>query len=105
MPRFDKQERMTAISLGQPIPLHGEEGNRRIEKILRELGPEIRSLLEERSVIEIMLNADGLLWVDRLITGMSCVGRMPASKAEALICSIAAFHRTTITRENPIFEG
>lgn len=96
---------MTISPLGQPIALVGEEGNRRIEKILRELGSEIRTLLTDSSVVEIMLNADGALWVDRLLTGMTRIGTMPTSKAEALICSIAAYHRATITRENPIFEG
>lgn len=95
---------MTAPLLGQAIPLHRTEGNRRIEKILRELGSDIRALLEDRSVIEIMLNADGLLWGERLGKGLETLGAFPTAQAEALIYSLAAYHNTTITRDNPILE-
>ena len=81
-----------------------EEQSRRIEKIQRELGSLIRGLLHEPTVVEIILNADGALWVERLGQPLTPVGIWSASKAEALICSIAAYHRTTITRENPILE-
>jgi P-type conjugative transfer ATPase TrbB len=81
-----------------------EDKARRIEKIMRELGSLIRSLLADATVVEVMLNSDGRLWVERLGQKMAQIGLLSASKAEALIYSIAAYHSTTITRENPILE-
>ena len=54
---------------------------------------------------EIMLNADGTLWIERLTAGMECIGTMQPSQAESVICSVAAFHKQIVTRESPIFEG
>jgi P-type conjugative transfer ATPase TrbB len=52
-----------------------------------------------------MLNADGTLWIERLSAGMECIGTMLPSQAESVICSVAAYHKEIVTRENPIFEG
>jgi P-type conjugative transfer ATPase TrbB len=81
-----------------------EEPSRQIEKILRELGTQIRAALSDPQVVEILLNADGTLWIERLGQDMEAVGILSSSKAESLIYSIAAYHKTTITRENPILE-
>ncbi|MGD0234769.1 MAG: P-type conjugative transfer ATPase TrbB, partial [Syntrophorhabdales bacterium] len=37
-------------------------------------GPTIRALMEDDTVVEIMLNPDGRLWVDRLSSGRSFTG-------------------------------
>ncbi len=37
--------------------------------------------------------------------GMECIGTMLPSQAESVICSVAAYHKEIVTRENPIFEG
>jgi type IV secretion system protein VirB11 len=52
-----------------------------------------------------MLNADGTLWIERLGTEMECIGTMSPSQAESVICSVAAYHKEIVTRDNPIFEG
>ena len=78
---------------------------RLVEKIRRVLGTAICGLLEEPGVVEIMLNADGTLWLERLTKGMERIGVMQASQAESIICSVAAYHREVVTREHPIFEG
>ena len=82
-----------------------EDTERLIEKIRRQLGPQICALLADPSVIEIALNTNGTLWVERLGQQMEQIGAMSAAKAEALIGSIAAYYRQTITRQNPIFSG
>ena len=90
-------------SHGQTFP--ADELQRRLaEKLRRELGPLICGFLRDPSVIEIMLNPDGTLWVDRLGADMEQVGTMSAMQAEALMGTVAAAQRTTITRENPILE-
>lgn len=86
------------------LPILTEEKNRRIEKIHRELGSQISGLLQDATVVEILLNPDGQLWVERLGEAMEQLGQFPTSRAESLIYSIASYHSTTITRDNPILE-
>lgn len=73
-------------------------------KIRRCLGPLICGLLEEPTVIEVMLNPDGIVWVERLGERMMPVGTMTEADAEGLVTAIAAMLRTTVTRESPILE-
>lgn len=74
------------------------------EQLKRQLGPQICGWLEDPKVIEIMLNADGFLWVERLGEGMVREGRMAASAAEAAMATVASYVNTTITASNPILE-
>lgn len=86
------------------ISIQTEDKNRRIEKIQRELGTQISDLLQDSAVVEILLNANGQLWVERLGEAMTKVSQFPSARAESLIYTIASYHNTTITRENPILE-
>ena len=74
------------------------------QKLERELGEQILSCLKDPEVIEIMLNPDGVLWVERTGHPMARLGEIPPHQAEAAMATIAALHKTTITRENPILE-
>lgn len=74
-------------------------------KIMRELGKEVVTALEDDSVIEIMLNSDGRLWIDRLGEGMCCIGEMSSPNALALLGTIANSLDTVITKNSPILEG
>jgi len=82
-----------------------EKQERVREKLLRELGPNIRAALADPQVIEVVLNPDGKLWVERLGEEMQTVGDMAASNAESLMATIASSLSTTITRERPVLEG
>jgi len=54
------------------------------------LGPAIASWLDDAGVAEVMLNADGRLWVDRLDTGMAETGeRLSPTQAERIIRLVA----------------
>ena len=75
------------------------------EKLKRELGAVIGSALADPLVVEVMLNPDGKLWVERLGEPMKEVGEMRPSNAEALMATIASSLSTTITREKPYVEG
>jgi hypothetical protein len=78
-------------------PVAPDETTRRlIEKLRRELGPRICGYLNEPSIIEIMLNPDGSLWIDRLGGDMEQVGFMDAVQAEALMGTVAAALRTPL---------
>jgi type IV secretion system protein TrbB len=80
-----------------------EQARRLAESMKRQLGA-FCPLLEERDVIELMLNADGRLWVDRLGQPMKAVGKLAASAAESFIATVASTLRSAVTRENPILE-
>lgn len=96
---------MSNLHLADRVSHHStDEQSRHVEKIRRELGTLIRGLLADPQVVEVILNADGRLWVERLGHPMEALEPFSSAKAEALIYSIAAFHGTTITRDNPILE-
>jgi type IV secretion system protein VirB11 len=69
------------------------------------LGPLICERLDDPQVIELLLNADGRLWEDRLGEGMRQIGTMAASAAESFISMVASSLRATVTRESPILEA
>jgi len=55
------------------------------------MGPHVGELLEDKDVIELMLNPDGRLWVDRLGEGRSFTGyEIASSDAERIIFLVAS---------------
>jgi type IV secretion system protein TrbB len=81
------------------------EGQARvIEKIEREMGELVLANLRDPSVVEIMLNPDGKIWVEKLGHDMQVVGTLPVSSASSLICSIASYVGAEINESNPILE-
>ncbi len=76
------------------------------EKLVRELGPTIMNALSDPTIVEIMLNPDGILWVDVLGEGMKDTGvRMNATKAENLLGTIASMLDITIDAAHPLLQG
>ncbi|MGY4622865.1 P-type conjugative transfer ATPase TrbB [Bradyrhizobium sp. USDA 4486] len=54
------------------------------------LGPAIARFLEDPSIVEVMLNPDGRLWIDRLSSGLSDTGEtLTASDGERIIRLVA----------------
>jgi len=54
------------------------------------LGPAVASFLEDPSVVEVMLNPDGRLWIDRLSTGLEDSGsKMSAADGERIVRLVA----------------
>lgn len=54
------------------------------------LGPAIARLLEDPSVVEVMLNPDGRLWIDRLSEGLSDTGEhLSAADGERIVRLVA----------------
>lgn len=69
------------------------ETHKRGNRMLRTaLGPEIQRWLDEADVIEVMLNPDGKLWVDRLQTGMADTGVSLSPDAAERIIRLVAHH-------------
>ena len=54
------------------------------------LGPSITRLLEDPGVVEVMLNPDGRIWVDRLAEGLADTGeRLTAADGERIVRLVA----------------
>jgi len=70
---------------------HNSEGLARGARMLRTaLGPAIARFLDDPAVVEVMLNPDGRLWIDRLSEGLSDTGeRLSAADGERIIRLVA----------------
>ncbi len=74
-------------------------------KLERDMGPLLMAALNDPRTVEIMLNADGRLWQERLGERMKCIGTLRVAQAEAIIKTIAGYHGKEVTRGKPILEG
>ena len=70
---------------------YNSEGLARGARMLRTaLGPAIARFLEDASVVEVMLNPDGRIWIDRLSEGLSDTGeRLSAADGERIVRLVA----------------
>ena len=82
-----------------------ESRRRELAQLRSGLGHVVLAALDEPTTVEVMLNADGRLWHERLGESMVEAGKMPPGQAEAFLRCLAAILRTTISRENPILDG
>lgn len=72
------------------IPIQSQASSRGARMLRTALGPEIAAWLEDPAVIEVMLNPDGRLWIDRLGSGIADTGsRMSAADGERIIRLVA----------------
>lgn len=79
---------------------------RRIRMLRSAMGAEIAAALEDPEVVEVMLNPDGSLWVDRLGTGRAPMGTsMPPAVAERVIRLVAAHVRAEVHAGMPILSA
>lgn len=74
-------------------------------KLRRDIGECLLGALNDPRTIEVMLNADGRLWQERLGEPMRCIGVMSQSQSEAVIKTVAGFHGLEITRDQPMIEA
>jgi len=69
------------------------------------LGPTILGALADPRVVEVMVNADGRVWLDRAGSGRACVGAVDASRAEAVIRLVADHVGEEVGRHRPVVSG
>lgn len=74
-------------------------------KLERDMGPVFLAALNDPRTVEIMLNADGKLWQEKLGEPMNCIGSMRVAQAQAIIETVAGYHGKEVTRQRPILEG
>ncbi len=78
---------------------------RLIRKLEEALGDHLCAALGDANVVEIMLNPDGKLFIERLGNGMTPAGEMPPSTAEIIIGSIAHALQSEVDQDRPIISG
>lgn len=78
---------------------------RLVRKLQDALGATICAALEDSSVVEVMLNPDGRLFVERLGEGIASLGSLPAGAAEVIIGSVAHALQTEADDMQPIISG
>jgi len=84
---------------------HNTVKERARKKLERDMGPSLLSALNDPRTVEIMLNADGKLWQERLGEPMKCIGSLRPAQAQAIIETIAGYHGKEVTRHKPVLEG
>ncbi|MBF0570769.1 MAG: P-type conjugative transfer ATPase TrbB [Candidatus Omnitrophica bacterium] len=80
------------------------EHSRTQNKLKQDLGELVLSALLDEEIYEVLLNPDGILWVDGY-RGKREYGAMTASAAKNLINTVASVSDETVTNKNPSFAG
>ena len=80
------------------------KADRICEILRRRVGTTFLQELEDPKTIEIMLNPDGKLWVEKLGAPMQQIGSFSPYEAQAILETIAGFHAREVTPETPILE-
>lgn len=86
---------------GSPRSSH----DRLVRKLREALGSAICEALDDPSVVELMLNPDGRLFVERLGQGVLPLANLQAGAAEIIIGSVAHALQTEADSEQPIISG
>ncbi|MDV2968133.1 P-type conjugative transfer ATPase TrbB [Nitratireductor aquimarinus] len=79
--------------------------SRLVRKLQDALGAAICGTLEDPLVVEIMLNPDGRLFVERLGQGVEPIGELAPGAAEIIIGSVAHALQTEVDASQPIISG
>ena len=77
---------------------------RQLAKLRKDLGEVFLTALADPETVEVILNADGTLWQERLGKPLETIGTMSATCADAAMRTIAAYHHATLTRDDPSIE-
>jgi len=78
---------------------------RLVRKLREALGEAISAALDDEHVVEVMLNPDGQLFVERLREGISSIGALKPGAAEIIIGSVAHALQTEADEDRPIISG
>ena len=80
------------------------EHSRTQNKLKEDLGKLVLSALADDEIFEIILNPDGVLWVEGF-KGMNEYGKMSPDAAKNLINTVASVAETIVNIKNPSFSG
>ncbi|MVT01050.1 P-type conjugative transfer ATPase TrbB [Devosia marina] len=69
------------------------------------LGAAVTSALHDPDVVEVMLNPDGNLFIERVGQGIAAAGQMASHDAETVIGKVAHALKTEVDQDRPIISG
>lgn len=78
---------------------------RLVRKLQEALGDQLCVALDDSNVVEIMLNPDGKLFIERLGHGVAPAGEMPSAAAEMVIGTVAHALQSEVDTNQPIISG
>ncbi|MBL3685040.1 P-type conjugative transfer ATPase TrbB (plasmid) [Sinorhizobium meliloti] len=87
--------------IGEPASSHP----RLVRKLQEALGDHLCVALDDATVVEIMLNPDGKLFIERLGHGVAPAGEMSSAAAEMVIGTVAHALQSEVDTEQPIISG
>ncbi len=79
-----------------------DAGRRVLAQIDRALGSVVGQALADHDVTDILRNADGTIWIERLGQPLVEAGYLSANEAMTAINAVAGWHQVTITPDNPV---
>lgn len=76
--------------------------DRKVAALRQAMGPVIAQALADRLVVEVMVNPDGKIWIDRIGEGRSFTGeRLAAPDADRILRLLADHVGEVVTRDRP----
>ncbi|MEH6688333.1 P-type conjugative transfer ATPase TrbB [uncultured Halopseudomonas sp.] len=94
------------MNAAHPSSSSAQSLDRRIRMLHTAMGPLIAAALADADVVEVMLNPDGSLWVDRLSTGRAPTGEtLSAADGERIIRLVAAHVGVEVHRSRPLLSA
>lgn len=79
--------------------------NRLLSSLTHNFGTEIMQALHDPEVVEIMLNPDGRVWVEKIAQEMKVITEMSPDKSRIILSLVASALDSIVTPEKPIIEG
>jgi type IV secretion system protein TrbB len=73
-------------------PIHSEAVSRGARMLRTAFGSAIARFLEDSTIVEVMLNPDGRLWIDRLSGGLADTGQLVSARDGERIVRLVAHH-------------
>jgi len=88
------------------LDVEAEAHRRRHQELARVLGATIGDALANPNVVEVMVNEDGVVWIDQLVGGLRETElRMAAIEVENAIATVASALGKAVDRRNPSLQG
>lgn len=82
--------------------LHPVAQDRKVAALKQAMGPVIAGALADRLVVEVMVNPDGKIWIDRIGEGRSFTGHsLESSDADRILRLLADHVGEVVTRDRP----
>lgn len=95
-----------STNLKAPVLPTNESRDRRSAMLRTAFGPEIAAALADPTVIEVMVNPDGRLWLDRLGQGRAVTGtRLTPEDAERIVRLVASHVGREVRADAPVISA